>query len=165
MATLESSNGIIRHVDVEKDVSLDLRTVAIGRGRSRRRRSVLVLVAILVFITSFGGYALEVFAVSGGLVWIPFHAAVVGMLAAGWVGFRGEGLVVGWVLTYSSFLGWHADWALFEISRRPLTARLAYFTRLDGLAALGIEALVLGTAAVAVGTVARWVSGRLEASA
>jgi len=158
------SNGIIRPVDQEGDVSLDLRTVAIGPARSRRRLSVLGLVAILTFGTSFAGYALELFSVSGGVVWIPFHAAIVGMIAAGWVGYRGEGLVVGWALAYSAFLGWHADWALFEISRRPLSARLAYFIRPDGLVVLGIEALVLGTAAVAAGTVARWATGQWEAS-
>ncbi|WP_336024283.1 hypothetical protein [Halobellus salinisoli] len=137
-------------------------TVLLGRNRTARHRYVLVALAVGSFFATFAGYALGMFDVSGGIVWIPFYAAVVGMIAAGWVGYHRAGLVFGWVVTYTSLLGWHADWALYAISRRPLADRIAYFVRPDGLAFLAVQAFILGTLAFILGLLVRWGSASLR---
>jgi len=137
-------------------------TVLLGRNRTARHRYVLVALAVASFLATFAGYALGIFEVSGGIVLIPFYAAIIGMLAAGWVGYRRAGLAFGWLVTYASLLGWHADWALYAISRRPLVDRIAYFVRPDGLAILAVQALLLGTLAFALGFLVRWGSASIR---
>lgn len=126
-----------------------LRRLLVGRDRSGPRQYLVVPVAL--FIAIFTAYALDIFAVSGGVVFLPWDAAVVGCVVAGWVGHRRDGLAFAWLVAYASLLGYHADHALLGLSRRPLAERLAYFVRLDGLAYLAVEALVLGTLAFVVG--------------
>lgn len=133
-----------------------LRSILIGTKQSEYRPYVVLALALGGFVTTFAAYALGIFSVSGGIVWVPFYAAVVGMVAACWVGYRREGLVFGWVVTYSSLLGWHAEWALYEISRRPLIERIASFVQPDGLAFLAVEGMVLGTLAFTLGALVRW---------
>ncbi|MFB6352915.1 MAG: hypothetical protein ABEJ92_02400 [Halobacteriales archaeon] len=109
-------------------------------------------------------YAVRVFDVSGGLVWVPVHAAVVGFVAAALAGYARRHVVAGLGLAYAPFLGFHLEWALVEISRRPLADRLAYLVRLDGLAALGLEAVVVGAVGYGLGRLARRAAGSLRQS-
>ena len=110
---------------------------------------------LVVFVGTFLGYAAGFFYHSGGVVFIPYHAAVVGMLAALWVGYRRDGLVFGWVVTYMSLLGSHADHAFLGISHRSIEHRIAYFLRPDGLVALAVEGIILGTLAFGFGYLLR----------
>ena len=131
------------------------RTLLVGRDETGLARYTLLGLTVVMFLVSFGAYALGIFAVSGGLVWIPGDAALLGMLAAAWVGYHRLGLAFGWVVTYASFLGYSAERAMFEISARPFADRVAAFVRPDGLVVLGVEALVLGTVAFTVGYLGR----------
>lgn len=123
----------------------------LGRERTGYRRYLLVVLALAVFAASFAGYALDVFAVSGGVVWIPADAALVGIIAACWVGYARSGLVAAWLITSTSLLGYHADHAFFGLSHRSFAERVAYFVRPDGLVVLGVEGAVLGTVAFLIG--------------
>lgn len=112
--------------------------------------------AIGLFAASFGAYALGVFHVSGGVIWIPFHAAILGMLVACGVGLRGDGAAFAWLVTYASLLGYRADHAFLGLSSRSVPERLAYFAGLEGLVVLAIEGIVLGSIAFALGALVRW---------
>lgn len=132
-----------------------LQSIAIGPGeRLHSWRRVVGLVGGL-FLATLAAYASGLFSVSGGLVWIPVDAALVGMLASCAVGYDRSGLVVAWATTFSAVLGWHADHALFGLSRRPIGQNLAYFLRPDGLAVLAIQGILLGTIAFGVGVLLR----------
>lgn len=132
-----------------------MQAVLVGRDETGLTRYTLLGLTIVLFLVSFGAYALEIFAVSGGLVWIPQDAALLGMVAAAWVGYHRLGLVFGWVVTYASLLGYAAESAMLEISARPFVDRVAAFLRPDGLLFLGVEALVLASIAVTVGYLGR----------
>lgn len=134
-------------------LSPSTRSFLLGSSRTDRRRHLLV--GLAAFVVTFVAYALGIFYVSGGLVFIPYYAAVVGMLVACWVGYRNGGLVIGWVVTYASLLGYRADHAFIGISRRPLLYRISYFFRLDGLAAFAVEGVILGSLAFVVGYLLR----------
>lgn len=119
------------------DILDTFRTTLLGPKPERAQRAVLLSLALGLFGVTFLAYELDIFSHSGGVVFIPFHAALVGVAAAFWTGYSRTGLLAGWLLTYLSFLGWRAEWAT-EISPRPLTERIAYIVRPDGLAALAI---------------------------
>lgn len=131
-------------------------SVLLGTKRTTYRRALALVLAIGLFGATLAGYAIGIFSVSGGLVWVPYYAAVVGMAAAGGVGYYRDGLVIAWLVTYASLLGYHADHAFFGLSRRSLVEQLAYFLRLDGLMFLAVEGIVLGTLAFGLGYLARW---------
>jgi hypothetical protein len=133
-----------------------LSSVLFGRDRSGYYRALVIGCILGLFGVTFAGYALGVFAVSGGLVWLPVDAAIVGVLAGCGAGYYRAGLVVGCGATYASLLGYHANHAFFGLSRRPLVERAAYFVRVDGLVFLAVEAIVLGTLAFAFGWLLRW---------
>lgn len=132
-----------------------LRSVLVGQ-RSGRHRLLVVALAFGVFGTTLAAYVLGIFAVSGGVVWIPFHAAVVGTIAACWIGYSRSGLLFGWLVTVSALLGYHAEHAFFGLSEGGFLERLAYFVRPDALVVLTVEGIVLGTVAFAVGALLRW---------
>lgn len=131
------------------------RRVLLGGDRSSTHLAFILGVGISLFGVTFASYALGFFYVSGGLVFVPFYGAVVGILGGIWAGFRQEGLVFGWVLTYFPLLGYLADHYLLGLSHRSIGYRLAAFFQPEGLAVLGIQALVLGTLAFVVGTIGR----------
>lgn len=137
-------------------MTASLRSILVGKKQSAYHRYLVVALALGVFVTSLAAYALGVFSVSGGVVFIPFFAAVVGMLAGCWVGYSRSGLLFAWLVTYTSLLGYHADHAFFGLSGREFGDQLAYFVRSDGLAFLAVEGLVLGTLAFVLGFTVRW---------
>jgi hypothetical protein len=130
---------------------LQPRDVLLGGATPRRRYVALALPAVL-FVLTFTAYALDVFQVSGGVVFLAAHAALVGMVGAAWVGYHRAGLVVAWVTTYAALLGQSADhYFLGQSPSHSLTDRAAAFLQPDGLVFLGVEALVLGTLAFLFG--------------
>lgn len=122
-----------------------------GNDSPRRRR---LLVPPLLFLAVFAAYALEVFTVSGGVVFLAGDAAALGFLAAAVLAYRGAGLALAWASVYGALLGYNADHYLLGLSGRPLGERVAAFLGPDGLVFVGVEALALGTLAWVAGAVA-----------
>lgn len=131
-----------------------LQSILIGTKQSDYPTSLVLALGLGVFVTTFAAYALELFFVSGGLVWIPLHAAIVGLIAGCWVGYSQNGLLFAWLVSYTSLLGYHADSAVSEFSE--FTEQLTYFVRLDGLVFLAVEGIVVGTVAFILGSIVRW---------
>jgi succinate dehydrogenase/fumarate reductase flavoprotein subunit len=120
-------------------------------GSPRRHR---LLIPPLLFLTAFAAYALGIFEVAGGVVFLAGEAAVVGLLAAGVLAYRRAGMALAWAAVYGALLGHNADHYLLGLSGRPLSERVAAFLGPDGLAFVGVQALALGTLAWVAGTVA-----------
>ena len=135
-------------------MSPSLRSSLLGTQQTSRHRYRVLGLALGVFVTSFVAYSLGIFSVSGGLVWIPMYAVIVGMIAGCWVGYSQSGLLSAWVVTYTSLLGYHADHAVSQLS--GFTEQFVYFVRPDGLVFLGVEAIVFGTVAFLLGSLMRW---------
>ncbi|WP_135534957.1 hypothetical protein [Halostella pelagica] len=128
-----------------------LRRLLIGPAENSFGRYLGLLAAGTLFVATFAAYAFGVFAVSGCVVFIPGDAAVVGSIAAAVVGYSRGGLVFAWLVAYAPLLGYHADHAFLGLSNRTVQYRLGYFIRVDGLAFLAVEGVVIGTVAFAVG--------------
>jgi hypothetical protein len=139
-----------------------IRRVLLGRERPASIRHPVLLLAPALLLATTAAYATGLFSISGGVVWIPSQAALVGALAGSWIGYSRRGLLSAWLLAYASLLGYLADHAAFGLSGRPPIERAAYFFSLDGLAFLAIEAVALGTIAFAVGAAARCVTGAIR---
>lgn len=133
-------------------MSLQLRTVLFGITHLTEWRYTPVALAIAFFTITFTTYALNIFELSGGVVFLAFHAAVIGMLGAIWAGYHRRGLVAAWIITYATLLGQSANfYFLSQPPNQSFADRAAEFIQFDGLVFLGIEALVLGTLAFLVG--------------
>ncbi|WP_255198143.1 hypothetical protein [Halorarius litoreus] len=124
-------------------------------GREPHRR-LWPAVAVVLFVGTFAAYAVGVFHIPGGVVFIPGQAALVGLLGAGIVGYARGGLLFAWLVCYGALLGNHADHAFMGLSHRTRVEQAAYFFELDGLGAYAVMAVVLGLLAFAVGALARW---------
>lgn len=139
-----------------------LRPLLFGRTLSPRRRYVSLSLIVVVFGFTFVAYALDVFQVSGGVVFLAGHAALVGFLGAILIGYRHSGLLTAWGVSYAAFLGYSADHNFLGLSHRPILDRAAAFFQLDGLVFLGIEALVIGTIGFLIGWVCHWGVGVVQ---
>lgn len=131
-----------------------LHAMLLGSPGVRRGWGYLAGLALCLFGVTFFAYELDIFYHSGGVVFIPFHAAVVGGIAAFWAGYSRNGLVAGWGLTYLSLLGMRAEWAT-DISPRPLIDRVAYIVEPDGLLMLAIIGVAVAVVGVTAGALAR----------
>jgi hypothetical protein len=140
---------------VRRGMNPALRTLLVGTTQSASRRSLVVAGAVGVFAATLAAYALELFAVSGGVVFIPSDAATVGVIAGVWIGYARRGLLAAWLVAYAALLGYHADHAFFGLSGRGFGDQFAYFVELEGLVFLAVEAVVLGTLAFIVGGLLR----------
>ncbi|MFB6097472.1 MAG: hypothetical protein ABEJ74_08800 [Haloferacaceae archaeon] len=127
------------------------RSVVLGTDSTPARWSTDVLVALGLFVLVWIAYAVGAFAISGGVVFLAWDAAVVGVAAATVLAARSHGLAASWLTVYASLLGYNADHYLLGLSHRPLGYRVAAFLQPDGLGFVAVEALVLGTLAWAVG--------------
>jgi hypothetical protein len=107
---------------------------------------------LVLFCLVFVLYAVGLFSTSGGLVWIPWDAAILGLVAGCLVGYLRIGLVFAWSVGVAALLGAHADHALVGLADRPLAERLGYFARLDGLTFYAVEGVLVGTIAFLAGT-------------
>lgn len=132
-----------------------LRPTLLGDHRGQPRHLTFVVGS---FVVAFVGYATGAFEVGGGVVFVPVHAASVGAIVGAWIGYRAGALPIAWAAVYASYLGFHAEWAVFGLSGRLLADRIAFLVSPDGLAFFGVSALVLGTVAFAGGRVARFAS-------
>ena len=123
-----------------------LDTLLLGSHRTGDHWGYLTVLALSLFGVTFLAYEFDIFYHSGGVVFMPYHAAIIGAIAAFWAGYSRNGLVAGWGLTYVSLLGMRAEWAT-DVSPRPLVDRVAYVVQLDGLLALAI----IGTGVTVIG--------------
>jgi hypothetical protein len=133
-----------------------LRTLLLGRDRSRFQFRLDLLFVALAFALTFAAYALGIFRIEGGVVFLPGDAALLGLTAAVTFAYQRHGLVLSWLTVYAALLGYSADHYLLGLSGRSLGERLGAFLSLDGLVYLGVAALVLGTLAWGVGALVRW---------
>ena len=135
-------------------MSPSLRSLLVGSADGTPSGRTIPPLVGAVFVSVFAAYAAGVFRVSGGVVWLAGEAAAVGVLAAGWLAYRGYGMAFAWVIVYAALLGFNADHYLLGLSGRSLAERTIAFLGPDGLAVVGIQAIVLGTLAWIVGAVA-----------
>lgn len=133
-----------------------LRSVLVGQPGSAHDQYIALGVTLLLFVTTFAAYAVGIFSVGGGVVFVPGHAALVGLLAAGWAGYRHRGVAVAWLLAFGPLLGYLADHYLLGLTGRPFAERVAALVDLDGLLVMGFEALVFGTIGFSVGAITHW---------
>lgn len=117
------------------------------------------LLPIAVFGVSFAFYAGGLFSVSGGVIWIPGDAALLGLAVSLVVGYLGAGLLVAVASVYGAVLGYHADHAFLGLSSKSRLEQLAYFLELDGLAYFAVIALVIGTIGFVLGSLGSTVVG------
>lgn len=75
------------------------------------------------------------------------------MITGFWVGYARRGLLFGWLVTYTSLLGYHANNTFLGQSGEAFTEQLRCFTRVDGLLYWAVIALVLGTVVFILGSV------------
>jgi hypothetical protein len=132
-----------------------LHRLLLGTARARSSRVVDAAVVGGAFAVTFLAYATELFAVSGGVVFIAEQAALVGLVGAVVLGSRRAGLATAWAGSYAALLGWHAESTLLGLSDATPAARLGAVLQPDGLAFLGAQALVIGTLAWGAGRLAR----------
>ena len=134
-----------------------LRTVLVGPEDSSFQRRLDVLSAVVLCALTFGAYASGVFRVSGGVILLPWDAALVGLAAATQVGYRRGGLALAWLTAYAPLLGFDAEWAFLGLSSHTLSGKLAFLLDPVGLAVHVVAAVVFGTLGFAVGYLARYV--------
>lgn len=129
-----------------------LQSIVLGTNESGPHPFPVLLLAAGVFVLTLTAYGLGVFTVSGGVIWVPFYAALVGMIAGFWVGYVRRGLLFGWLVTYTPLLGYHANNAFLGQSGEPFTQQLRYFIRIDALVYLAVIALIVGTVVFILGS-------------
>lgn len=112
--------------------------------------------AVGLFATTFAGYALGVFEITGCVVFVPGHAALVGLLAAAVVGYLRGGVVFGWLVVFGALLGNRADHAFLGLSSRTRVEQAVYFLQFEGLVVYAVVAAVLGGLAFTAGALVRW---------
>lgn len=131
-----------------------LDVLLLGSSRIGDHWEYMTGLALGLFGVTFLAYEFNIFYHSGGVMFIPYHAAIVGGIAALWVGYSRNGLVARWGLSCFSLLGMRVEWAT-DISPRPLIDRGAYVVQLDGLLALAIIGIVVTVVGFTVGAFAR----------
>lgn len=149
MADEKGQNTALRRDDHRGSLA----TILLGSDQVGFSWKYLTALGLTLFGVTFVAYDLGIFSHSGGVVFIPFHAALIGVIAAFWSGYSRNGLVAGWSLTYFSLLGWQAEWAT-NISPRPFIHRVASIVQLDGLLALAIIGVVVAVIGFTSGAVA-----------
>lgn len=145
-----SQNAALRRGNVQGT----LHTLLFGSPGVGRRWKYLTGLALGLFGVTFLAYEFDIFYHSGGVAFIPFHAAIVGGIAAFWAGYRRNGLVAGWGLVYLSLLGMQAEWAT-NISPRPLLDRVASIIQPDGLVVLAVIGVVVAVVGFTAGALVR----------
>ncbi|PHQ43758.1 hypothetical protein Z052_02175 [Halorubrum sp. C191] len=140
------------------------RRVLLGSNSNGSPRRYRLLVPPLLFVVSFAAYGLGLFAHAGGVVFLAFDAAALGVLVTAGLVYRGAGVALAWLSVYGALLGSNADHYLLGLPGRPLAERVAALLGLDGLVFVGVEALALGTLAWVAGTVGRLAVDRVRAA-
>lgn len=130
--------------------------VLVGHPEGWTRPLGWLALAVGCLLATFAAYAVGVFHIPGGVVFIPGQAALVGLLAAAVVGAARGGIASAWLVCYGALLGHRADHAFMGLSYRSRVEQAAFFIEPDGLVVFAVQALVLGSLALAIGALARW---------
>jgi hypothetical protein len=134
-------------------------------GTDPFQRRLDALLALAVGVLTALAYATELFELGGGVVFVPFHAALVGLVAAAGVGYRRGGFAFGWLVAYTPYLGLNVTWAFLWLSgTRTLAERLAFVLDPEGLAFYVLFAAVVGGVGYALGYLCSLGSERLRAA-
>ena len=140
-----------------------LRAALLGTDPFQRR--IDTLLALAVGVLTALAYATELFELGGGVVFVPFHAALVGLVAAAGVGYRRGGFAFGWLVAYAPYLGLNVTWGFLWLSgTRTLVDRLAFVFDPTGLAFYALFAAVVGGVGYALGHLSSLGSERLRAA-
>ncbi|WP_265110667.1 hypothetical protein [Halosolutus halophilus] len=136
-------------------MSLSFRHVLLGHNQSWYWRALWTTLAVVLGVITFVAYVLDVFTVAGGVVFIPGDAALVGIGAAAVVGYVRGGLLVAWLVSFTSLLGFRAYHAFPGLSYRTFPEQLAYFLDPEGLFVYTTEGIALGSIAFIIGSFVR----------
>jgi len=128
----------------------------VGHRPSRDRWARWSAIGVLLAVVTFAAYVLDLFVVSGGVVFVPGGAALVGIGAATVVGYVRGGPLVAWLVSFASLLGFRAYHAFPGLSYRTFQEQLAYFLELEGLFVYAVEGLAIGVLPFLVGSLVRW---------
>ncbi|MFC5969827.1 hypothetical protein ACFPYI_00640 [Halomarina salina] len=126
-----------------------------GRPDGVSERYVDVLLAVAAGVASIVGYATGVFTVSGGVVVVPATATLLGVLAAGGVGYRRSGLLLAWLAAFTPLFTFGAEWGVLGLSGHDLGERLAFVFDPVSLAVYGATAVVSGVTGYVSGSFLR----------
>lgn len=128
-----------------------LRRLLLGPERRGHRRLVPPLLAVVLLVGTFAAYGTGLFAIQGGVVFVPGDAALAGLVAAVAVSYARGGLLAAWLVAYGSLLGYNAYHAFLGLSSRSLVEQTAYFLELDGLFVLAVEGVIVALLAFPLG--------------
>lgn len=135
-------------------MNVDLQRELFGEGVASLVSGVVLAVAL--FVLTFVSYAVGVFQVSGGVVFVAWDAAIVGAIGAAWVGIRRDGLAYAWLVTLAALYGARADHVFLGLSGRTLREQFGLLLRLDAFVYLFGQAVAIGTLAFVVGVLGQW---------
>ncbi|MFW5934243.1 MAG: hypothetical protein ACOCQL_00155 [Halolamina sp.] len=121
----------------------------------RFQRNPDFLVAAVLFAGTFLAYAIGLFSVAGGIVVLPFDATVVGVVAAGLIGYGRGALLPAWLSVLAAYLGFHAEWGLLSLSGHSLPGKLAFLFDPVSLAVFAGASVLLGSVAFGTGFLLR----------
>jgi len=117
----------------------------------RFERNLDLLAASVIFVGTFLAYALGLFTVDGGVVFLPVDATSVGLIVAAGIGYRRGSLLVAWGTLFAAYLAFHAEWAFLGLSSHSLTGKLAFLFDPVSLVIFTVASVFFGTTAFAVG--------------
>ncbi|TKX50577.1 hypothetical protein EXE49_05735 [Halorubrum sp. ASP121] len=138
------------------------RALLFGSDRDRPRPDPRLAAPPLCFALVFVAYAVGVFQVSGGVIFLAGDATAVGLLAAAALAVRRSGVIASWAAAFAALLGHRVDHYLLGLSGRSLGERVVALLAVDGLTVIGAAALAAGTLGWAAGTAGRLVVGRVR---
>lgn len=121
----------------------------------RFQRNLDLLAAAVLLVGSFVAYATGLFSVDGGVVFLPADATVLGVVAAGLIGYGRGGLLPAWVSLFAAYLGFHAEWAFLGLSSHSLPGKLAFLFDPVSLGVFAAASILLGSAAFGAGYLLR----------
>lgn len=130
----------------------------------RSQRNLDILGAVVLFIGTFVAYAIDLFSVAGGIVVLPFDATLVGVAAAGLIGYGRGALLPAWLSTLAPYLGFHAEWGLLSLSSHSLRGKLAFLFDPVSLGVFALASVLVGSVAFGAGYLLRVGVDRLRAS-
>jgi len=134
---------------------LSTRRLLLGDPRCTPRSLRWTFLAVGLFALTFAAYAVEVFAVTGGVVFVPGDAALVALVPAAWLGCARDGLLGAWLVATGAFLGYRAYHAFLGLSSRTLAEQAAFFVEPEGLFVAALFGVVAGSLAFPVGRALR----------
>ncbi|MFC7177651.1 hypothetical protein [Halosegnis marinus] len=98
-------------------LALGLRTALLGARRPRDHVGAVGLLAIAAFVASLGGYLARLYEPTGGVLLVPFWAAVVAVAGGAVAGLARTGLPSAVLFAVAAMLGFGVDDAFLDGGR------------------------------------------------